>query len=103
MSTHSIRANRRADGLYHSYNLMELEGDGVAVSHLYEMLEGQAAVLSSGVLSGAEAADLLDALRHSRLYRADQASYMLYPDRTLPGFLEKNNSRRRPWRSRRSQ
>ncbi len=87
----SIRANRRSDGLYQSYNLMELEGDGVAVSHLYEMLEGQAAVLGSGVLSGAEAADLLDALRHSRLYRADQASYMLYPDRTLPGFLEKNN------------
>jgi hypothetical protein len=70
---------------------MELEGDGISVSHLCEMLEGQTAVLSSGVLSGAEAADLLDALRHSRLYRADQASYILYPDRTLPGFLEKNN------------
>ncbi len=87
----SIRANRRSDGHYQSYNLMELEGDGISVSHLCEMLEGQTAVLSSGVLSGAEAADLLDALRHSRLYRADQASYILYPDRTLPGFLEKNN------------
>ena len=34
---------------------------------------------------------LLDALRGSRLYRADQNSYVLYPDRKLPGFFEKNN------------
>jgi len=88
---HSIRANRRSDGLYHSYNLVELKDDGIPVSHLYEMLEGQVAVLSSGALSGAEAASLLDALRHSRLYRADQDSYLLYPDRKLPGFFERNN------------
>ncbi|MGA9627851.1 MAG: hypothetical protein WBQ65_25485, partial [Bryobacteraceae bacterium] len=31
------------------------------------------------------------ASRASRLYRADQASYLLYPDRKLPGFFEKNN------------
>ena len=87
----SIAANRRSDGLYHSYNLVELGRAGIAVTRLYEMLEGQMAVLSSGVLSGAEAADLLDTLRASRLYRADQASYLLYPDRKLPGFFEKNN------------
>jgi hypothetical protein len=29
-------------------------------------------------------------LRHSALYRADQHSYLLYPDRQLPGFLERN-------------
>jgi hypothetical protein len=34
---------------------------------------------------------LLDALRLSRLYRADQNTYILYPDRKLPGFFEKNN------------
>ena len=87
---HSIRANRREDGLYHAYNLMKVEGDGIAVRRLYEMLEGQMAVLSSGVLSAVESADLLDALRASRLYRADQNSYVLYPDRRLPGFFEKN-------------
>src|SRR5208337_396061 len=29
-------------------------------------------------------------LRHSPLFRADQHSYLLYPDRELPGFLERN-------------
>src|SRR5574344_2352377 len=55
------------------------------------MLEGQVALLSSGYLSAPEAADLLDSLRQSQLYRADQRSYTLYPDRQLPKFLEKNN------------
>ena len=88
---HSIHANRRDDGLYHAYNLMKVEGAGIAIRRLYEMLEGQVAVLSSGALSAWESAELLDALRQSRLYRADQNSYVLYPDRKLPGFLEKNN------------
>ncbi len=88
---HSIRANRREDGLYHAYNLMKVDGDKVVIRRLYEMLEGQVAVLSSGALSTQESVALLDALRNSRLYRADQNSYLLYPDRKLPGFFEKNN------------
>ena len=88
---HSIAANRRADGLYHGYNLMRLEGDGIAIDRLDEMLEAQVAVLSSGTLGAAQALAVLDALRDSRLYRADQMSYLLNPDRQLPGFLEKNN------------
>ena len=92
---HSIRANRRDDGLYHSYNLLEfLESrdapKAVRLDRLYEMLEGQVAVLSSGLLGPAEALSVLDALFASRLFRADQQSFMLYPDRTLPGFLQKN-------------
>jgi len=86
----TIKANRRPDGLYHSYNLMRVEPTGIAVRHLYEMLEGQVAVLSSGTLSVEESATVLDAMRTSRLYRADQNSYLLYPDRRLPRFLEKN-------------
>jgi hypothetical protein len=88
---HSIRANRREDGLYHAYNLMKLDGDKMVIRRLYEMLEGQVAVLSSGALSALESVELLDALRGSRLYRADQQSYILYPDRKLPAFFEKNN------------
>jgi hypothetical protein len=85
-----IRANRRPDGLYHAYNLLEL-GHGTAdLRRLPVMLEGQVAVLASGILSPEETADLLEALRASELYRADQSSYLLYPDRDLPGFLEKN-------------
>jgi hypothetical protein len=88
---HSIHTNRREDGLYHSYNLMKVDNDRIVIRRLYEMLEGQVAALSSGALSARESVALLDALRGSRLYRADQNSYVLYPDRTLPGFFEKNN------------
>jgi hypothetical protein len=87
---HSIRQSRRPDGLYHAYNLVEIGSGGVGVRRLPEMLEGQVAALSSGALSPAEGADLLDALATSALYRPDQASYLLYPNRTLPGFLARN-------------
>ena len=89
---HSIRANKRADGLYHAYNLMAVKNDNeVSISYLYEMLEGQVAVLSAGYLSPEESLQVLQALRASTLYREDQHSYVLYPDRDLPRFLEKNN------------
>ena len=55
------------------------------------MLEGQVALLSSGLLASEESLALLQNLRQSDLYRADQHSYMLYPNRRLPGFLQKNN------------
>jgi len=88
---HTLRANRRGDALYHAYNVLSLDGGGAArVRHLAEMLEGQVAILSSGLLTAAEALELLASLRRSRLYRADQHSYVLYPDRDLPGFLAKN-------------
>jgi hypothetical protein len=88
---HSVEANRRDDHLYHSYNLMSADSDGISISRLDEMLEGQVAVLSSGYLSSQESADLLDALRSSALYREDQNSYILYPNKELPGFMEKNH------------
>jgi hypothetical protein len=47
-------------------------------------------VLSSGALEPGEAAALVESLFTSDLYRPDQRSFMLYPDRKLPGFLEKN-------------
>ncbi len=87
---HSLRANRRSDNLYHAYNLLQLSDGRAGIGRLYEMLEGQVAILSSGLLSGAEALTLLESLRRSALYRADQHSYILYPDRQLPGFLVKN-------------
>lgn len=86
----SIRKNKREDGLYHSYNLIRFKDQACSVSYLYEMLEGQVAVLSSKALSGSEANAVLKALRKSAVYREDQNSYMLYPNRDLPKFLEKN-------------
>jgi hypothetical protein len=87
---HSLRANKRTDNLYHAYNVLQREDAGASIQHLYEMLEGQVSILSSGLLSGAESLDLLETLRHGSLYREDQHSYILYPDKDLPGFLEKN-------------
>jgi hypothetical protein len=89
---HTIRTNKRKDNLYHAYNLMKVENrGGISIRRLYEMLEGQVAVLSSGYLSITESVKVLDALRSSALYRRDQSSYLLYPDRQLPRFVEKNN------------
>jgi hypothetical protein len=88
---HTLRANRRPDKMYHAYNILHLREQGAVVENLYLMLEGQVAILSSGILTAEEALALLNSLRHSDLYRADQHSYMLYPNRTLPGFCQKNN------------
>ncbi|MDA0729247.1 MAG: hypothetical protein O3B70_08975 [Bacteroidetes bacterium] len=89
---HTIRANKRADGLYHAYNLMTVEPDGgIAITELPEMLEGQVAVLSSGLLNAADSLAVMDALKASALFRDDQYSYVLYPNKSLPRFLQKNN------------
>ncbi|MEP0546029.1 MAG: hypothetical protein ABJF88_03790 [Rhodothermales bacterium] len=88
---HTISVNRREDGLFHAYNLMAADAEGISVSHLYAMLEGQAAALDAGVLSPDASVGVLEALRASAIYRPDQHSYRLYPDRELPSFLEKNN------------
>jgi hypothetical protein len=87
----SIESNKRADKLYHSYNLMTYHSDGVSVSHLSEMLEGQVAVLGSGYLNSTQSLEVLDSLRNSALYRSDAESYILYPNKDLPKFLEKNS------------
>ncbi len=89
---HSIKANKRADNLYHAYNLMTVENEEeISISYTSEMLEGQVAVLSSGYLTATESQNVLDALKSSSLFRKDQYSYILYPDKQLPGFLSKNN------------
>ena len=88
---HTIKANKRDDHMYHSYNLMTLNSDKeISISTRPEMLEGQVAVLSSGFLSPKNAIKLLDSMKNSALFREDQYSYLLYPNKQLPKFLEKN-------------
>jgi len=87
----SIAVNKREDNLFHAYNLVKFTNSEIEIRYLYEMLEGQVSVLSAGKLSASEAVDVLNALRISKLYRVDQNSYMLYPNKRLPSFLEKNN------------
>ncbi len=88
---HSIDANKRADRMYHAYNLMSLKNEKeIGISYLSEMLEGQVAVLSAGYLSAKASLEVLDALKDSSLFREDQYSYILYPDKDLPRFVDKN-------------
>jgi hypothetical protein len=85
-----MAANRREDGLMHTYNLARVTADGIEIRHLPVMLEGQVAALSAGTLDTGAAAEITEKLFSSPLYRPDQHSFMLYPDRQLPRFLERN-------------
>lgn len=87
---HSIQYNQRKDGLYHAYNVLSFEDARVDIDPLYLMLEGQVAALSSGAIPPKAAVKVLETLFDSAVFRPDQNSFLLYPDRDLPGFLEKN-------------
>ena len=86
----TIRASRRSDGLYHGYNTLGVGEGRATVEHLGPMLEGQVAMLESGLLTDEESLGLLRALRASDLYREDQRTYLLYPDHPLTPFLARN-------------
>ncbi len=86
----TLQRCRRDDALFHSYNLLDLTRGRAEVSHLYPMLEGQVAILSCGLLSLTECLALIDALFASPLFDPRRRSFVLYPDRQLPGFLERN-------------
>ncbi len=87
---HSIASNKSDNGLYHAYNLLNLQGDELKVDNLYSMLEGQVSALSSGAIAPKEAVNLLNVLFETNLYWPEQHSFILYPDRKLPSFLDKN-------------
>lgn len=87
---HTIVNNIANDGLFHAYNLIGLENSKVTVENLYPMLEGQVAALSSGVVPPEQAASVLQALFDSEVYREDQHTFMLYPDKVPTRFLDKN-------------
>ena len=86
----TIDTNKREDGLYHAYNLVNLDNDEISINRLSEMLEGQVGILSSGYLSDDESLSVLDSLKSSSLFWDEQYSYILYPNKDLLGFLDKN-------------
>ena len=86
----TIKMNRRDNGLYHSYNTVKISDSGMEIVYLQEMLEGQVAVLSSDLLTPDEAQAVVEALEKSRMYETRQHSYMLYPNKELPAFQNKN-------------
>lgn len=87
---HAIEFNRRSDGLYHAYNLVSYTESEAQIDYLSPMLEGQVAVLTSTKLTDQESLDLIEALESSDLYREDQSSFMLYPNKEVSSFLDKN-------------
>ena len=86
----TIKLNRRDDGLYHSYNTVKITDSGMEIVYLQPMLEGQVAILSSDLLSPAEAQNVVEALQKSAMYETRQHSFMLYPNKELPPFQKKN-------------
>ena len=86
----SIQNNLREDGLYHAYNLLDQRQGDIQIERLYPMLEGQVAVLSSGALEPRGVIDVLESLFDSAMFTGKEDSFLLYPDREVPGFLEKN-------------
>ena len=88
-----LQSNRRADGLWHAYNVLktDLERRTMEIRRLPVMLEGQVAILSSGCLDSEEALALLEKLPASDLRSHRHPTYLLYPDRELPRFLEMNH------------
>lgn len=87
-----LDSNRRPDGLWHSYNVLEArpESPKMKVHHLQLMLEGQVAILSSGFLQNEAAVELLEKLALSNLRSKRHPTYLLYPDRELAEFDDLN-------------
>ena len=87
---YTIKSNKREDGLYHSYNIMEVNDNKIEIGHLKVMLEGQVAVLGCDYLSDSEAAGLLRAMEKSDLYSEREKTYYLYPIIHTKAFMDKN-------------
>ena len=81
----------RDDGSFESYLVLKISGNDAEVLPLYPMLEGQVAGLSIKNQDPERVLSVLESLRNGPLYREDQHSYLLYPNRELPLFLEKNS------------
>ena len=86
----TLAENRREDRIFHSYNVMEVKGDGLEIKHLKPMLEGQVAVLGCDYLSDQEVCGLLEAMENSGLYSEKEHTYYLYPVIHTKPFLDKN-------------
>ncbi len=85
-----VRSASRDDGLFDSYRLVRLDPGTAALEELYEMLEGQVAALDATPMTAEQTVGLVDALFASDLHRPDQQTFLLYPNRPIPPFLDKN-------------
>jgi len=86
----TIDVNKRDDGMYHSYNILNLTPGDLKISPMFLMLEGQTAVLGSGRLSTKEALALAKAMENSDLLNKQLNQFFLYPMKRLNTFIERN-------------
>ncbi len=86
----AARLSRRPDGLVHTYWLLRLDSDEAHLDPLYEMLEGQVAALASPDIDPETVIAMTSALYDGALYRPDQKSFVLYPNRRPTRFRDKN-------------
>ena len=88
----TLHTSKLKSHLFHSYNILQLDPTAkcARIRHLDLMLEGQVSALSSGLIGGSDACEMLSALKASELYCEQRNSYMLYANKVLPSFLEFN-------------
>tara|TARA_A100001011_G_C14239789_1_gene812704 strand:- start:16 stop:1572 length:1557 start_codon:yes stop_codon:yes gene_type:complete len=86
----TIDKNKYDGSFFHSYNVLETKKNSIDISYQKLMLEGQVAVLGSNKLNLKETVSLVDNLFTSSLYREDQDSFILYPNKLDFNFLERN-------------
>lgn len=84
MCEYTINKNKRK--IYSTYNLI---GEGFAVSHMRDMLEGQSAVIGCGILSEQEVCELISEMDKT-LISPEISAHYLYPIKKTTRFAEKN-------------
>ena len=79
--------NFKKGNLFHAYNILKIDQDQMFVDHLYPMLEGQVALLSSGSLNSQSSIQLLNNLFKSaagRQWRAEENFHKCRPHKYGP-------------------
>ena len=87
---HVVASAYRPDDMVDSYRLLELGPGTAELSPLYVMLEGQVAAASSSGTDLGAVVRLMESAFESDLYRPDQDTFLLYPNRQRPAFMDKN-------------
>ena len=88
----TIHINKGPNGLFHAYNTIQinLKDQCIDINNLDLMLEGQVAGISSRSSNPNDTIITMESLFSSKLYREDMESFILYPQKELVPFLEKN-------------
>ena len=98
-STRASAANRREDGLYHAYNLLELAADGASAASTHLLRDargpGRGAELRRPIRAGEAAGAPRAAVRAATCTAPTSTASCSIRTASCPGFLEKNADPRR--------